>query len=154
MEQQPQNPSLFQLNIDANSAATLRSTAAWAKILGICGMIFAILCIISGFLTQNALRSSQYDNYGYRSNVNTSTLGNIGLAVYVVLGIILLLSSIFALTCGNKISAGLRTNDSNALRAGFSGARNYFALWAILMIIFLVLVIIGIATSLGRGGGA
>ena len=64
---------------------------------------------------------------------------------YIVMGLILLISSIFALNFGNKITRALRTNDQMSLTAGFAGVRNYFAFWAILMIICLLLMLIGVA---------
>jgi MFS-type transporter involved in bile tolerance (Atg22 family) len=150
MEQQTQNTSLFQLNIDANVAATLRSAASWAKVFAIIGFIWAILLIVLGFLMQNY--SSRVNYYDGGGGMNTGMVGTAGMVVYIIAGVICLISSIFALNCGNKISAALRTNDQNALREGFAGARNYFALWAICLIIGLIFAAIGLAAALGGGG--
>jgi amino acid permease len=145
--EQNQNTSLFQLNLDAQNSYTLRSAASWAKVLGVVGIIIGILCIIAGILAQQAL--SQTSGY-YRndSGFSTRTLGNAGLIGYVILGLIFLVSSMFALNAGNKINLGLKTNDQAALNAGFAGARNYFAFWTILLIIFLLLILIGILGNL------
>jgi hypothetical protein len=75
-------------------------------------------------------------------------MGNIGLAAYVVMGLMFVVSSIFALNAGNKINAGLKANDQAALNAGFAGARNYFAFWAIIIILMLLLVLISIMSAL------
>ena len=48
-------------------------------------------------------------------------LANAGMVTYIVLGLILLISSIFALNFGNKISRALKTNDQASLSAGFAG---------------------------------
>lgn len=83
--------------------------------------------------------------YSYRrSGTGSSGLGALGLAVYVIKGLIYGISGIFALNAGNKINAGLKTNNMETLNAGFAGARNFFALLAVLMIIMLLLIFISI----------
>jgi hypothetical protein len=145
-----QNTSLFQLNLDAQNSYTLRSAASWAKILGVAGMILGILCIILGVIVQQAV--SHYGNYDtYRgSGLTASSVGNLGLAVYVIMGLIYVISSIFALNAGNKISRGLKTNDQDTLNSGFAGARNYFAFWAIMIMLMLIVVLISVLGSLGK----
>jgi hypothetical protein len=64
------------------------------------------------------------------------------------MGLIYGISGIFALNAGNKINAGLKTNNMEILNAGFAAARNFFALWAILMIIMLLLVFISLVGTL------
>lgn len=146
--EQNQNTSLFSLNLDAQNSYTLRSMASWSKVLGIVGMIWGILFILMGVLVQQAM--NQYGYRSYRSGgFSASAIGNAGLAVYVVLGIIMIVTSIFALNAGNKINAALRSNDQAALSAGFANARNYFAFWAIIIIIMLLFVVIGILGNLG-----
>src|SRR5688572_5870472 len=120
--EQNQNTSLFQLNLDAQNSYTLRSAASWAKVLGIVGLIFGILFIILGVMAQQAMNQSGYD---YRSSgISARAMGNAGLVVYVVLGLIMIVTSIFAINGGNKISAGLKGNDQATLNAGFAGVRN------------------------------
>jgi len=146
--EQNQNTSLFQLNLDAQNSYTLRSAASWAKVLGIVGLIIGILCVIAGVVAQQAL--NQYDGSSYyrNSGFSSRTLGNAGLVVYVIMGLIFIVSSIFALNAGNKINQGLKTNDQATLNAGFAAARNYFAFWAVLLIIFLLLMLIGLLGSM------
>ena len=147
--EQGQNTSLFSLNLDAQNSYTLRSAASWAKVLGVVGMIIGGLCIISGIMAQQAINRygniSRYNNVGFSAR----SLGNLGLAVYAIMGIIFIVSSIFALNAGNKINRGLKANDQATLNAGFAGIRNYFAFWAILLILFLLLMLIGLMGSLG-----
>ncbi len=147
--EQNQNTSLFQLNLDAQNSYTLRSAASWAKVLGVVGIIIGILCFIAGVIAQAALNRYSGSNY-YRNETGFSarTLGNAGLVVYLIMGLIFVVSSIFALNAGNKINQGLKTNDQATLNAGFAGARNYFAFWAILLIIMLLFMLLGIAGSL------
>lgn len=146
--EQNQNTSLFQLNLDAQNSYTLRSAASWAKVLGVVGLITGVLCIIAGVMAQQAI--NQYGGSGYyrNSGLSSRSLGNAGLFVYVIMGLIFIVSSIFALNAGNKINQGLKTNDQATLNAGFAGARNYFAFWAVLIIIFLLLILIGMLGSM------
>ncbi|MGH2553761.1 MAG: hypothetical protein ACRDEB_08585 [Chitinophagaceae bacterium] len=144
------NTSLFQLNLDAQNSYTLRSAASWAKVLGIVGMIIGILFFVVAIIVQQTL--SRYDGYGgnrYRSSgFSASAIGNAGMAVYIILGLIMIISSIFALNAGNKITLGLKTNDQMALNSGFAGARNYFAIWAVILIICLLFLFIGLLGNL------
>ncbi len=151
-QNQTQNPntSLFSLNLDAQNSYTLRNTASWAKVLGVVSLIIAVLCVIFGIIAQQQLsRMGDLDGYyRYRRTLSTNTLANIGMVAYIVIGIIYGLSGIFALNAGNNIMTGLKTNDMQKLNSGFAGARNFFALWAILMIIFLLLMLIGLLGNL------
>lgn len=144
-----QNTSLFSLNLDAQNSYTLRSMASWAKVLGVVGLILGILFIVLGILVQQAM--NQYGTGSYRSGgFSASAIGNAGMAVYVVLGLIMIVTSVFALNTGNKINTALRANDQGALSAGFANARNYFAFWAVIIIIMLLLVLLSVLTSMGR----
>ncbi|HMU47053.1 MAG TPA: hypothetical protein PKC72_11840 [Chitinophagaceae bacterium] len=150
--EQNQNTSLFQLNLDAQNSYTLRSAASWAKVLGIVSLIMGILFVIFGIIAQQAIsKYSDFDSYRYKSSgFSSNSLATMGLAIYVVLGLIYIISSIFALNTGNKISGGLRNNDQGMLNAGFAGARNFFAFWSILIIIGLLLVLVSLLGTLGR----
>lgn len=148
-----QNTSLFQLNLDAQNTYTLRSAATWAKVLGVVGMIMGILFFITGIVLQQAVNRSgdAFETYRYKgSGLSASSIGNIGLAVYVLMGLVFVISSIFALNAGKKINTGLRANDMGTLSSGFANARNYFAFWAIMIIIMLLLVLLSIMGSIGR----
>ena len=140
--EQNQNSSLFSLNLDAQNSYTLRNMASWAKVLGVCSIIIAGLLIIFGIVFQQKVNSS---GYGYRSSgFGGDTFGNAGLIIYVIMGLIYGLGGIFAMNAGNKINAGLRTNSMETLNSGFAGARNFFALWAVLVIIGLLFMLIGL----------
>lgn len=149
MEQNP-NTSLFQLNLDDQNSYTLRSAATWAKVLGVVSMIMGGLFIVLGIMVQQSMsRYSAYDSYRYRgSGLSSGAIGGWGLAIYVLFGLMYIISAIFALNAGNKINAGLKGNDQAALNAGFAGARNFFAFWAILLIIGLLFILLGILGSM------
>jgi hypothetical protein len=148
--EQNQNTSLFQLTLDAQNSYTLRSAASWAKVLGVVGMILGILFVILGIIVQQAVsKYGEFDSVR-GSGLSASTVGNMGLVVYLIMGLVFVISSMFALNAGNKISRGLKTNDQASLNSGFAGARNYFAFWAIMIILMLVLVLISLLGSLGN----
>lgn len=148
MEQNP-NTSLFQLNLDANTGYTLRSAASWAKVLGWVGIIVSVLLFVIAVLFQTAMSESggrYYDeDFG-----GGKMIGNMGLILYVIVGLLYLISSLFALNFGNKVARALKTNDQVALNSGFAAARNLFAFWAILMILALLLMIISVASMATR----
>lgn len=141
MEQNP-NTSLFSLSLDAQNSYTLRSAASWSKVLGIVGIILGLFFVGLGIMVQQAV--TRYDGYSsYRSGgFSASAMGNAGLAVYVLLGLIMVVTSMFALNAGNKITRALGANDQQALSSGFANMRNYFAFWAVIIIIMLLLILL------------
>lgn len=151
--EQNQSNSLFSLNLDAQNSYTLRNMASWAKVLGICSIIIAALCVIIGIIIQQkASQFSDFDSYRYRSSgLSSNAFGNAGLIVYVIMGLLYGLSGMFAMNAGNRINAGLRTNSMETLNSGFAGARNFFVLWAVLVIIFLLLIVISLLSLLSAG---
>ena len=149
--EQDQNTSLFSLNLDAQNSYTLRSAASWAKVLGVVGLILGVLFIILGIMVQQVISRSYGEYSTYRSSgVSSGALGAMGMAAYVIMGLIFIISSIFALNAGNKINGGLKANDQGLLNAGFAGARNYFAFWAIMIILMLLMVLISVMSMIGR----
>jgi len=141
----PENQSMFQLNLDGYNSATLKSAATWAKVSAIVGFIMAALFVGLGVLVQSRISSQMSSGYYSDSGVSASTVGNIGMITYVFMGIVMVVSSIFALSFSNKISRALQINDQAELSGGFAAIRNYIAFWAILMIISLLLLFISIA---------
>lgn len=137
-----QNTSLFGLSIDQNASSILKAAAQWGRILAICGFIVGGLMIILGIIVQSTV-SNLSGGYGYRSS-DAGIFGAAAMIVYVLFGLIFIVSSIFALNFANKTSTGLKGNDQNSLNAGLAGIRNYLAFWAILLILWLLLVLIAI----------
>jgi magnesium-transporting ATPase (P-type) len=141
--------SLFQLNLDEQNSYTLRSAASWAKVLGVVGVILGIFFMIIGILVQQALNHAE-ENFRFdreETGLNNQALAQIGLITYLIIGLIFIVSSVFAFMAGHKINEGLKSNNQASLNAGFAGVRNYFAFWAILLIIFLLLLLINILGS-------
>lgn len=142
---QSQDVPLFQLNVDMNANMALRGAASWAKVLAIVGFILGALFVVLGLIVQNAF-SQRGGYYGG----NSSMIGSAGMITYIIMGLIMIIGSVFAINFANKISIALRANDQFALSSGFGAARNYFAFWAVLCIIFLLLVLISVVSILGR----
>ena len=142
-----QDSSLFQLNLDAQNSYTLRNAATWAKVLGVASIIIAVLFVIFGIMIQQRINSYGSGLDRYRdSGLSSSDFGAGGLVVYVICGLIYGIAGFFALNAGNKINAGLKTNNMEVLNAGFAGARNFFALWAILLILMALVLLISLTT--------
>lgn len=146
--EQNQNSSLFSLNLDAQNSYTLRSAASWAKVLGVVGAILGILFIILGIMVQQAV--SQYGGMYRSGGLSASAIGSWGMAFYVLVGIVFILTSVFAINAGNKINTALRSNDQALLSSGFANVRNYFAFWAIIIILLLLLVLLGLLGNMGN----
>jgi preprotein translocase subunit SecG len=158
------NPSqpLFQLNVDPPAHFMLRSAASWSRVMAICGILLGILFIAFAFVVQNAANNSTNATWegffsdGRISDSERQTAVTIYMVFFIVVGLIFLISGLFAISFSNKISMALRANDANSLRAGFAAVRNYFAFRTIILIICLLLcllMIIGILNQPAGNGG-
>lgn len=144
-----QGSSLFGLNLDAQNSYNLRSSASWAKVLGVVGIIIGIIMIILMVITLE--RISGYDRYDYydrRSGLEELFAAKTGIWIMIISGIIFILGGIFSYSFGNKINAALKANDQNGLNNGFAALRNYYALRSITLIIVLLLLLISLSNLL------
>lgn len=151
--EQNQNPnptpttSLFQMNLDAQNSYNLRSSASWAKLLGVVGIITGAILVILMAITLSKLENVR--DYGYRrGGLDMMFATRTGLWVFIISGIIFIIGGIFSYNFGNKINAALRSNDQNGLNNGFAALRNYFAIRSITVIIVLLLLILVLSNSL------
>jgi hypothetical protein len=159
LEQQPQETpdlglqtSLFQMNLDAQNSYNLRSSASWAKVLGVAGIITGAIIVILVLIAMNRLSGyngyDDYSSYRYRrSFLGDTTQTKTGLWIMIITGFIFIIGGIFSFNFGNKINAALKSNDQNGLNTGFAALRNYFAIRAITVIIVLLFLLM----SLSRG---
>lgn len=139
--------SLFQMNLDAQNSYNLRSSASWAKVLGVVGIITGAILVILMAITLSKLESVggyRYRRGGFDQVFATKT----GLWIVIISGIIFIIGGIFSFSFGNKINAALRANDQNGLNSGFAALRNYFALRSITIIIVLLILVISLSNSL------
>ena len=154
--QQPQEPqtnsSLFQLNLDAQNSYNLRSSASWARVLGVVGVILGIIFIIIAIMAISKL--NEYGGYSYRRRGGLDGMfGNdlaatkMGLWIIVLTGIIFILGGVFSFNYGNRIISSLKTNDQQGLNTAFAALRNYYAVRSITLIIILLFFLIGFANG-------
>jgi hypothetical protein len=147
---QQQQP-LFQLNLDAQNSYYLRSSASWARILGVCGMLFAFVLAAYSIFILVALNKYEYgDNRlmdRLASDNDPDSLKG-GAIFLLIIGLIFFFGGLFSFLFGKRISTALRANTQEGINAAFLQLRNYFALRSITMIIVLLFVLIGVLGSL------
>ncbi|NOT51718.1 MAG: hypothetical protein HOP10_10630 [Chitinophagaceae bacterium] len=137
--------SLFQMNLDAQNSYNLRSSASWAKVLGVVGILTgAILIIMMGITLSRIEEVDRYSRYD-RNTIQEIFAAKTGLWIMIISGIIFIIGGVFSFNFGNRINAALKSNDQDGLNAGFAALRNYFALRGITLIIVLILFLIGLA---------
>ena len=83
--QQQQQQPLFQLNLDAQNSYYLRSSASWARILGVCGMIFAFLIAAYSVFILVALNNYEYGNNRLMDRLSSDKVGSVGNCIPVFL---------------------------------------------------------------------
>ncbi len=157
MEEQQSQPaktsgdsSLFQLNLDAANSYSLRTSASWAKVLGVVGISLGIIIIVIAIKALSDANSTAYSsrNEGLSDLFATDrSAAGLGAAMLIIAGVIFIVGAMFSYAFGNRISAALKTNDQNGLERGFAALRNYFALRGIVLIIVLLLFLISLAGS-------
>lgn len=154
MDQQIQEPatSLFQLNLDATNTYTLRSSASWAKVLGIVGIllgiIFILLCVIALVKLSEVSGYRSYKDEGFADIFGRSQEAKVGLWILILTGVVFILGGVFSFNFGNKINAALKSNSQEGLNNAFAALRNYYALRSITLIIVLLLFLISFAGTL------
>src|SRR5687768_16798445 len=114
------NTTLFNLSIEQEAATILKTASSWARILAVCGFIFGGIMAIIGIGTKISLSSYDKGGYGYNDRSITNTLsmgGTVALLLYLMIGVILIISSVFVLKFANKSSLALKTNDQVALNS-------------------------------------
>ncbi len=83
-------------------AIHLRSAASWAKVLGIVRLIIADSVYYWGILVQQAI-SQTGDSLivisTAKSGLSASSFGNMGLVVYVIMGLLYGVSGLFRFKC-------------------------------------------------------
>ena len=153
--QQPaSNPttSLFQMNLDAQNSYALRSSASWAKVTGVVGVLLGVFFAALAAITMSKL--SSYNGYGYRRGSFDNFFGGslaatrTGLWIFFITGVIFILGGVFSFNFGNRISNALRSNDQNGLNSAFSSLRNYYAVRGITLIIVLLFFLLVFAGNM------
>ena len=139
---------LFQISIDPANSYPLRNAASWARVLGVCGIIFGTILSILGVIS--LIQFSRY-SYGNVSQYNrpswyymASGGGPAGftLIVFIITGSLFIIGGIFSYIFGKKVVIALHANDVNALNSAFTSLRNYYALRSIVLMVILLLILI------------
>ena len=152
--QQQQQPSLFQLNLDAQNSYYLRSSASWARILGVCGMIIAFL--LGAYAIYILVELSDTYEYGRnrfmdRISRDSTTESLSASAIFLlIVALIFFFGGLFSFRFGKRISTALQANTQEGINSAFLQLRNYFALRSITLIIVLLFVLIGILGNLSN----
>src|SRR5438034_6091756 len=125
MEQPTEETSLYQLTIDSENSPTLRTAATWAKVLAVMGFIFGALFIAGGIYYYNKLMSVSdfplgpgYEEYRLRRENAMSTTATWGLVIFLIMGTLTIIGSVFAFIFGNKTIGAIDSTDSSQLSNG------------------------------------
>ena len=144
---------LFGLSIEGQTTLTVNSSATWARVLSICGIIFGAMMIFLGIVFTSII-SGNASKEGFESDSidkNMAFAAGMGMFVYIIMGALTILGNVFLLNYANRISAAVKSNDSVKLNSAFTSLRNYCAFWAIIMIISLLLFSLGLLAQLTAG---
>ena len=154
MEEQESQPgsssSLFQLNLDIANSYSLRSAGSWAKVVGVVGIVVGILFIMIAVITLNPPPATYGGGKeGFEDLLATDkTAAGLGAAIFIITGVIFIISAIFSFSFGSRILNALKSNDQNGLERGFAALRNYYALRAIVLIIIALILLISFAGAI------
>ena len=136
---------LFTLEIDSTAKNHLKHAAKWARFLAIVGFGFlvclVILCIIVTIET-----NERKARYGYDGWSDGDMIGSI-IASLVFL-ILYFFPCLFILKFANKMKAAIDTDNVDLLNDSFKNLKVTFRYVGVVTIIFLVLFILGMLSSL------
>jgi len=131
------------LSLGSADLANLRTSAKWAKFLGIVGFVFTGLMIVISLVMMFAMGSlmSEIDELSGVGGVGGVAFG----ALYLVLAIPYFFLSLFLYRFGTRTSQGVRSSDMPSISMGFEQLSKFFSVSGILMAIligFYVLIIL------------
>lgn len=150
MEQNHES-SLFGLTLDTHAKSHLKEIATWGRFLAITGFIFGAIFLILALVIFS--RSSEINSAmsSYRSNNNPFFSAGFGAGiaiVYVIMAIIFIVPSVFQLKFGSQMKTALDTENVDELNSSLSNMKLTFRFWGIVAIIWLVLFLISLLSSL------
>lgn len=155
---QQQNLISSDLQIDFSITRHLKETAGWARFLGIFGIIMSILVIVGGiaapammmrFSTMNREMSP------YNNSSAMDTLAGVMIVLYIIIGLILLMISLFSLRFGTGVKTALNNNDQVSLDKGMKNLKFIFRFYGIIALIYAVFIVLaillgGLGAMMGR----
>ena len=139
--------SIFGLTLNEESAMIIKTSASWARILSVSGFILSGIMMMLGIVTKVVFSSFEKHDYSYNDRSVQDTLsmgGSFAMAIYIIIAVILLISSVFLYRFAKRVSTALRTNNIVTLNAAFSNMRAHLSIWAVVMIMVLLFIVLGI----------
>ncbi len=133
-----ENSSLFDFSLDKDSKQTLKTTALWANISAVTGLITLAFGIYT-FMKQIGDR--------YMSDEQKLVLFII-LGVYVAIAFFL---NFFILQFGNRMQKALISDDQPLFNNGLRSLKMYIRFWGILLIAMVLLFVIVLLARLVNG---
>ncbi|MGL4632387.1 MAG: DUF5362 family protein [Leadbetterella sp.] len=137
--------------LNSESLNQLRQTAKWAKIVAIFQIVMAALIILLSFFI-----GTIFGTLTALSGQPNPFIGGMGIFIgifYALLGVILMIPSVFQLNFANKIKNGLNSEDPELMQVGFHNLKRYYKFMGILVIISAVfyglLIVIGLIGGIG-----
>ncbi len=133
---EPETSNLFDLVVDQPVNAYLTQTAKWGKFLSIIGMIFCGLIILVGLFAGTFMSTIMFSQYSGLEGAGRG-LGILVTVMYVGIGIIALMPSIYLYRYSAKMKAALASNDQLVLADAFKNLKSMFKFYGICTIILL-----------------
>lgn len=142
---QPQESSLFGLNVDPVIKSHLFETARWGKFLAIVGFVVCGLIVVGGIFMVTAFSTFERRYSGYNSSASLGAVFGPSLAIiYVLISILYFFPCLFLLRFSNKMKTALATDNQAELTLSFQNLKALFRYVGILTIIVLSLYALAI----------
>ena len=149
--EQNDNLSLFGLSIDPTAKAHLGEAARWGKFLAIMGFILCGLFVVMGLFFSTMMASLGTYSSSYGSGA-ASGIGALMAIVYIIVALVYFFPCLFLFRFANKMKIALLTNEQDSLNGSFQNLKAFLRYFGIITIIFLVLWVLGILTTLAGAG--
>jgi hypothetical protein len=138
MDQQPptppqQDPSLFEMELDAAAQNHLNTMSKWGKFIGITLLVILILCLV-GMAASYREIIDRLAALMSLSNAAVSTL----IAIFAVIGVLCIVWLVYLLRSCSLIKEGLLSQNSDRIAEGFKALKTMFTI----SIIFSILSIL------------
>ena len=125
-----------ELQLDTISLVHLKETARWAKFLGIMGFIFSVLIGIAGLFAGTVLSSMSKMNPGTNMFINTGVIS----VIYLVIGLIYFLLSLYLYSFGSKMQVALRLTDQSVFNDSLLNLKRVYRMMGVITIIYLAII--------------
>lgn len=139
------NRTDFELTIDNDARRYLNDAANWGKFLAIAGLIMSLLLVVGGVY----LGSTGNNSLEYRMlSEDEKTTYQVGMIIgSLIAAAIFVFPNIMLLRYVGRIKTALATNNSEDLSRAFKAQRAMYIYIGVLMILWLLLVVLGIAAG-------